>query len=214
MCSRFRPPSKDRLKRYFGVDADLDVPEEAWPGHAAPLIRRAGGGAGRELLAGAFGLVPRWAKDAKLGRSTYNARSETVASKPSFRDAWQRAQHCIVPADAIYEPDWRSGRAVATRIARADGAPLGIAGLWESRALPDGSLHTSFTMLTVNADAHALFSRYHRPRDEKRMVVMLPEDAYDAWLAADAAQSMAFMTRYPADALVAEAPPPVMNSLF
>ncbi|EGH18803.1 hypothetical protein Pgy4_38171, partial [Pseudomonas savastanoi pv. glycinea str. race 4] len=50
------------------------------------------------------------------------------AEKPSFRHAWRHAQHCIIPEVAIYEPDWRSGKAVATRIARADGELLGIAG--------------------------------------------------------------------------------------
>jgi putative SOS response-associated peptidase YedK len=215
MCSRYRPTSKDRLKRYFGVDAEAASPEDAWPGHAAPLIRRSqDAGGGREVVAGAFGLVPRWAKDVKSGRATYNARSETVAAKPTFREAWQRGQHCIVPADAFYEPDWRSGRAVVTRIARADGRPMGIAGLWECWRAPDGAILTSFTMLTVNADAHPLMRHYQKPDDEKRMVVILPDDALDAWLAASPAESRKFITCYPAEALTADAPPTVMDSLF
>lgn len=65
-------------------------------------------------------MIPHWATDANIGRQTYNARSETVASKPSFRDAWRKGQHCTIPADAIFEPDWRSGKAVPARIVRAD----------------------------------------------------------------------------------------------
>ncbi|WP_232826099.1 SOS response-associated peptidase family protein [Bordetella trematum] len=60
--------------------------------------------------------------------STFNARDDRVANAFTFRNAWRRAQHCIIPADAIFEPDWRSGKAVATRFTWADGAPLGVAG--------------------------------------------------------------------------------------
>ena len=70
----------------------------------------------REALVGRFGLIPHWSKDDKISRHTYNARAETVMEKPSFRDAWQKAQDCIISAQAIYEADWRIGKAIATRI--------------------------------------------------------------------------------------------------
>ena len=60
----------------------------------------------REALIGSFGLIPHWSKDNKIARHTYNARSETVAEKPSFRDAWKRGQHCIIPVQSFFEPDW------------------------------------------------------------------------------------------------------------
>ena len=104
-----------------------------WPGYASTFIRRP-----KEAAAGDFGLIPHWAKDEKGARRTYNARTETVAEKPSFRDAWRLVRHCIIPAEAIYEPDWRTGKAVATRIERADGRPMGIAGLWTGWNGPDG----------------------------------------------------------------------------
>lgn len=65
----------------------------------------------------------------------------------------------------------------------------------------------SFTMLTVNADEHELFKHFHKPRDEKRMVVILPEDQYDDWLGAPAARSMDFIRQYPAQLLMATADP-------
>ena len=148
----------------------------------------------REALLGSFGLVPHWATDTKIARQTYNARTETVASKPSFRDAWKKAHHCIIPADAIYEPDWRSGKAVPTRISRSDGQPMGIAGLWSWWKSPKGEVLHSFTMLTINADQHPLMNQFHKPNDEKRMVVVLPEHRYDDWLHADAQQSAASCT--------------------
>jgi len=104
--------------------------------------------------------------------------------------------------DAFFEPDWRSGNAVATRIASESGGPLGIAGLWSSWKSPKGVLH-SFTMLTINADDHELMCQFHKPVDEKRMVVILPTDSYDAWLKAKPEQSMDFMRQYPANQLLA-----------
>lgn len=144
--------------------------------------------------------------DTKITRSTYNARSETVDSKPSFRDARRNAQHFIIPADAIFEPDWRSGKAIATRIAHADGVPLGIAGLWSWWKSPQGEVLNSFTMLNINADAPPLLSLMHKPNDEKRMVVILPQERYGDWLRADAERSDDFMRPFPADELIAAAP--------
>ena len=159
-----------------------------------------------------FGLVPHWATDTKIARSTYNARTETVAEKPSFREAWKRGQHCIIPADAIYEPDWRSGKAIATRIERADGEPMGIAGLWSSWKSPKGETIYSYTMLTINAQDHELMRLFHKPADEKRMVVVLAPDSYKNWLEASAERSMTFMRQLPAELLVAPQAPTTAGS--
>ncbi|EIU3494371.1 SOS response-associated peptidase [Pseudomonas aeruginosa] len=169
MCSRYEAPTAAQLLDVFGVALKEPAKTELWPGYRGPFIRSAAGGDGLEAHAGVFGLLPFWAKDDKLARRTYNARSETVASKPSYRDAWKHSRHCIIPATAIYEPDWRSGKAVPTRISRADGGLLGIAGLWEHWRSPEGEDVLSYTMLTINADYHPLMSNYHRPTDEKRM---------------------------------------------
>ena len=159
------------------------------------------------LESGHFGLVPRWVKsasDAKL-RSTklVNARSETVTTSSNFRDAWLAGQRCIVPMMAFTEDDWRSGKAVPTRIARVDGKPLGVAGLWETWTGADGEVITSYTLLTVNANSHALISRYQQPGNEKRMLAILNEGAYDAWLSARPEKAKEFMRAYPANWLTA-----------
>lgn len=223
MCSHFESV-KDRqiLKCHFRLD---DVPDggkwDMWPGYLGPFIRRhefadVGDEAvsDREVLLGSFGLIPHWATDTKIARQTYNARSETVAVKASYRDAWKRAQHCIVPADAFYEPDWRSGKAVATRISRADGQPMGIAGLWSWWKSPKGDVLHSFTMLTINAESHSLMRQFHKPMDEKRMVVILPENRYDDWLCAGADDGADFLSVYPADALKADVPGPRNQALL
>jgi len=159
------------------------------------------------LRAGQFGLVPRWVKsasDAKL-RSTklVNAPSETVTTSNNFRHAWLDGQRCIVPMMAFIEEDWRSGKAVPTRIARVDGKPMGVAGLWESWTGADGETIVSYTLLTLNANNHALISRYQQPGNEKRMPAILNEGGYDAWLGARPEKAKEFMRAYPANWLLA-----------
>lgn len=141
-----------------------------------------------------FGLVPPWAKDLKIARHTYNARFETVAEKPSYRDAWREAHFAIVLADHFFEPCYETGHAVRWRIELASGEPMGIAGLWQRWRHPgDGQVLASFTMLTINADGHPVMSRMHKPDDEKRTPVVLPASSFDAWLGATSTQAPQFL---------------------
>jgi len=211
MCANYTPSTRDLLQQHFAVaPPDSDYAAETYPGAMAPFIRlpRADAVAGdRACALGMFGMVPHWA-DLKLARQTYNARSETVAAKPSFRNAWKRRQFCIVPAMSIYEPCYESGKAVRWEIAGANGSPLGIAGLWEYRQEgPNGLPLLSFTMLTINADDHPLMRRMHKPDDEKRMVVILRPEQYDAWLACETEDAADFLAQYPAGMLTAHPAP-------
>jgi putative SOS response-associated peptidase YedK len=210
MCSHYEGVRDAQvLRMVFQVEPPADLGKtDLWPGYPGLLIRRPrekdlGDDAvpDREALPGLFGLVPHWATDLKICSSTYNARSETVATKPSFREAWKRARHCIIPAQAIYEPDWRSGKAIPTRIERSDGRPMGIAGLWSAWKSPQGEWVHSYTMLTTNADTHPLMNQFHKPTDEKRMVVVLPESVYDEWLVATAERSEQFLAPFAAEGL-------------
>ena len=213
MCSHYQAvKNAERLERHFGVSSpatdELNIKSDMWPGYLGGFIRShpladVGDDAVplAEHLPGLFGLVPHWADSTKLTKSTYNARSETAAEKPSFRDAWKKSQHCIIAAEAIYEPDWRSGKAIPTRIETVDGSPLGIAGLWSSWKSDKGDIVHSFTMLTINATSHSMMQNFHKPADEKRMVVILPPARYEDWLEAKPAVSMEFMTPFAASAL-------------
>ena len=213
MCAPYEVPGSDRYTEFFKAPFPKGLfRSDIWPGYESAFIRRpqeanAGDEAvpNREAVRGIFGLVPHWSKDLKSAKRTYNARSETVAEKPSFRDAWRAGQHCIIAAATIYEPDWRSAKAISTRISHADGEPLGIAGLWASWRSPTGDTIHSFTMLTINADHHDLMKNYHRPTDEKRMVVIVPRSAYDDWLKATPGASMQYMQPFPAEHLTASA---------
>lgn len=210
MCSHYEAPETERLIAGYRVAPEGQFKIDLWPCYEGPFIRLRNDESAEEevpeleAVVGQFGLLPFWAKARSLGRNTYNARTETVATKPTYRIAWREAKHCIIPAAAIYEPDWRTGKSVPTRISRTDGGIMSIAGLWERWKTPDGELH-SYTMLTVNADDHALMQNFHKPGSEKRMVVILPNGLIQDWLRAPAERSMDFMRPYPADRLQAEA---------
>jgi len=142
-----------------------------------------------------FGLIPSWAKDDKISRHTYNARSETAAEKPSYRHAWRQSQVGLVLADNFYEPSYASGKAVRWKIELASGDPFGIACLWERWTDPaSGELVVSFSMLTVNADAHPVMRQFHKPGDEKRTPVIIAPELHDAWLSANPDQAADMMT--------------------
>lgn len=213
MCSNYEAVTRaDRLLAFFGVVRERDEPPTVvFPTGLAPFIRLAEPGSGqRRVDDGAFGLLPDFAKEIAYGRRTYNARSETVAALPSFRDAWRRRQRCIIPAESIFEPSYETGKAVRWRIFQPGDVPMGIAGLYTAWRDPeDGRQLFSFTMLTVNADGHPLMQRFHRPEDEKRMVVILDPSDYDDWLTCPPAETARFLRPWmkPLESHAAPLPP-------
>ena len=212
MCANYTPSRLDAISEHYGLERALfSTPAEAYPGYLAPIVRATRGvgdlGERVECVPAMFGMVPHWA-DTKLARQTYNARTETVATKPSFRNAWQRHQFCIIPAEHFYEPCYETGKPVRWRIAPAGPAPLSIAGIWEWRANgPDGLPLISFSMLTINADGHPLMGRFHKPGDEKRMLVLLEPQQVQGWLEGELANDEALYRPWPAEQLVAVADP-------
>jgi putative SOS response-associated peptidase YedK len=209
VCANYTPVRPERLRRSFGVEVSRDDwVAEAYPGNVAPIVC-AGGGApdARVGRLAVFGLIPPWSRDGRDFRRCYNARSETVAEKPSFRHAWRSCQWCVVPAEDFFEPRHEAGRAVRWRVASADGSPLAIAGLWERWCSPAGQVIGSFTMLTINADGHPVMGTFHAPGDEKRSVVLLAADEIDAWLCADTGQARALLRAFEASRVRAEPAP-------
>jgi putative SOS response-associated peptidase YedK len=195
MCANYAPTRPDRLRAVFGVSpARDDYVSDAYPGHVAPMI--VGAGALRRAELAVFGLIPAWSRDGKNYRQCYNARAETVGDKPSFRHAWRTRQWCVVPVDGFYEPEYSTGKAVRWRISPADDQPLAIAGIWERWRAPGGDWVSSFSMLTINADAHPVMRRFHAPGDEKRSVVLLPPARIDEWLTADEPSARALLTGF------------------
>jgi putative SOS response-associated peptidase YedK len=209
MCANYTPSKREAFSHHYGLErAIFDLPPESFPGYLSPILRESRELAGQaECVPAVFGMVPHWG-DMKLARQTYNARTETVATKPSFRNAWKRNQFCIVPAENFFEPNYESGKPVRWRIQHADERPLSIAGIWEWKANgPDDLPVLSFSMLTINADEHPLMARFHKPGEEKRMPVMLEPQQYQGWLEGALVNDPAVYRPYPADQLVAQADP-------
>jgi putative SOS response-associated peptidase YedK len=133
-----------------------------------------------ELVMLRWGLVPFWAKDPSIGNRMINARAETVAEKPSFRNAYKK-RRCLVLADGFYE--WRKEGDTKTPyfISLADGSPFAFAGLWENwnSKESDESLQTTAIITTAASDFMATL--HHR------MPVVLLPDQGERWLGGDTA---------------------------
>ncbi|MEZ5741041.1 MAG: SOS response-associated peptidase family protein [Burkholderiaceae bacterium] len=229
MCTNYVPSRGSRLTATLGLtDPGLAWRNEVWPGHLAPMIRRPHEPADdvAQIVPACFGLIPGWSRDGRNYRHCYNARSETVAEKPSFRHAWRRGQFCLVPADAFFEPNYESGRPVRWRIAQANGEPMSLAGIWDAWRRPDtanpgntapmgpadaatlaGEWLLSFSLLTINADGHDMMGRFHAPGDEKRSVVIISGADRQAWLNAPPEQARQ-MLRLPAPGQLVTEPAP------
>lgn len=104
---------------------------------------------GRRLDPLRWGLVPWWAEDLRIGNRLINARSETVAGQPAFRDAFRRGQRCLVPADGFYEWKKDPGGKTPHWIARPDREIFTFAGLWDRWKDGEGGQIRSFTILTT-----------------------------------------------------------------
>jgi len=192
MCGRFAlitPPV--RLARYFQATLDDGVEPEKRPSwNVAPTTQVLGLTAQRAaegddptrvLALFRWGLIPSWAKDAASGSRLFNARGETVSTKPSFRAAF-KARRIIIPADGFYE--WHkpsSGAKVPHYFTRADGEPLAFAGLaewWRDKSAPDAPPIHSCTIITTSASQD--MDGIH-----DRMPVILNPDTFDLWLDPD-----------------------------
>ena len=193
MCSNFEPIKRTQapwVKTHFGCELPAeDWRPEAYPTYPAPFIYLDEGKPRCELAQ--FGLVPHWATDKKkFGLKTYNARSETVHEKPSYRNAWKERRFGLVLVNSFYEPNWETGKAVRWRIKRSDRSPLAVASIWERIIDKDtGEIIFSFSMLTINADGHEVMKHFHKPEDEKRSIVILKDFEYLLWLNANQDQA-------------------------
>src|SRR5215471_14661200 len=123
-----------------------------------------------------WGLIPYWCEDPKGGRKPINAKAETVANLPMFRDAYAR-RRCILPVDGFFE--WNAIKGSKAKqpfaIAMRDGSPFGIAGIWENWKNPAGEWQRTFAVITV--PANELVGQIH-----DRMPAILRTAQYDRWL--------------------------------
>ncbi len=197
MCGRFTLhfPIEILAKIFALTDLSGLVPRyNIAPTQAAAVVRSTGSARRLDLLR--WGLVPSWAKDISVGSRMINARSESLSDKPAFRNA-VKFRRCIVPASGFYEWKAESSRKVPYYIHLSDGAPMGLAGIWEAWKTSESSSLETFTILTTSANP--LIASIH-----DRMPVILRPDSYGLWLNKDVKnpeQLQPLYSPYPADLL-------------
>jgi putative SOS response-associated peptidase YedK len=183
------------LEEYFALDdlvAAVEPHYNLTPGRAVAVVRDREGQ--RRLDALQWGLIPFWAKDATIGRRLVNARLDSVAAKPAFREAWQR-RRCLIPASGFYEWSEPQGGRKRPHFIRPAAEPLlALAGRWERWRTPTGEKLETCVIVTV--DANAQLAPIH-----DRMPLLIPRDAHALWL--DPGSSVADV------AALAERPPPL-----
>lgn len=178
MCGRYRLSHRKQLvEEYF----DSVSGEEEWsprynvaPIQPVPIVRQNPTQPIRELSLVRWGLIPSWAKDTSVAAQMINARSETAATKPAFRDALQ-FRRCLILADGFYE--WRRTGKVKQPYCFevAEGKLFAFAGIWERWKAPSGTMVETCSILTTTPNA--VTSAVH-----DRMPVILHPDNYDLWL--------------------------------
>jgi putative SOS response-associated peptidase YedK len=234
MCVNYTPTRKELLPSQFNAELkiDIDWKPEAWQDYLAPFIRHNQRGE-REALVGAYSMIPKQKIAPGLKRfSTMNARAETVGQLRSYAKPWREGQLCLVPMQHFFEPNYQSGKAERWRIGLNDMNDFAVAGLYREwrewrDPHPDRSqmndmqeasvvdengnlLSFSFTQLTINADDHGVMRRFHKPGDEKRSLVILHQDDYDAWLACrNPEQARTYLQLFPAEQMWAEPDPTI-----
>jgi putative SOS response-associated peptidase YedK len=203
MCGRARLSSDvSEIKLVFAVPPHRPTPNipANWntaPTEDLPVIRYDAKAGERSLDPMRWGLVPYWAKDLKIGYSTFNAKAEGIEQRPTFREAFAR-RRCLVALDAFYEWKKRGKDREPYAIARADRGLMAMAGLWENWRSPAGEWVRSVTIVTTAANA--LLAELH-----DRMPVIMDSDAWPIWLGEEPASVEGLkelLAPYPSEALI------------
>jgi putative SOS response-associated peptidase YedK len=201
MCGRFTltidPTALQEAFPWAAIPDDLSPRYNIAPSQPVPVIPNTGENA---LVMYKWGLIPSWSKDPSIGERMINARAESLAEKPSFRNAYRR-RRCLILSDGFYEwkqnPDLKIKQPMYIRL--KNGSPFAFAGLWEAWQAPDGSEIRSCTIITTSPNS--LLQAIHN-----RMPVILPPGAYQEWLTTEdrpPAQLDYLLVPYPAEEMLA-----------
>ena len=171
MCGRYSltaSPAELAQRFEFEFDSDTEAVSQRYNIAPTQQVLTVVGGESRQARFMRWGLIPRWAKEASTGRPLINARAETVAEKPSFRDSLKR-RRCLVLADGFYEWQKRGDTKRPMRIVMRSGEPFAFAGLWAEWKDPAGSTIESCAIITTEAN-DLLRPLHHRmPSSDRRI---------------------------------------------
>ena len=220
MCVNYTPPQLARLLKMAGMSSTvvIDYPRETWPMYRAPVFfaidtpeerARAEPWQQFRIDPAYFGLIPRWTKESLAQvltkKRVTNVRSETIATKASYRAPWRECKFALIPMQNFYESyygpekDWE--HPVRSEIFRRDRELFTVAALWERSIVPEsGEIILSFSTITINATGHPLMGRFHAPDDEERQQVVIPPELRDEWLRlTNAEDASRFFTAMPVE---------------
>ena len=207
MCGRFTVRSNPNvIAKEFGLSGILDlIPHyNIAPTQLVAAVRSLDGT--RELARLRWGLIPPWATELSIGSRMINARSETVATKPSFKKAFQ-SRRCLVVADGFYEWQKTDDKKQPFFIRLKSDQPFGFAGLWERNDRTGQPVETC-TIITTTANEMMV------PLHE-RMPVIIPPEQYDLWLdpeVKDVQQLERLLQPFPSDEMTAYPVSTLVNS--
>lgn len=198
MCGRYSiTTAPEALARLFGTVGpvpNLPPRYNLAPTQDAPVVRR--GRDGLRLTLVRWGLIPSWSKGPDARFAMINARADTLAAKPAYRNAF-RDRRCLVPADGFYEWQVVPGGKQPMRIVRPDRQPFAFAGIWERWSpAPDQPAIDSFAIVTTDANDRL------RPIHDRMPVILDPAD-WGAWIDGPAEAVGHLLRPAPEDALVA-----------
>lgn len=228
MCVNYITVSRQICFDWFQtpIEVSEDWRDEVYQDRNAPIIIHDTQGR-RKGLVGSYGFVPqrhrpfktltpveeralaegREVKRKRIPMSTMNARAEEVGSKVNYKRFWLQQQLCIVPACAVFEPNWETGKHERWAINLASQEPFGLPGMWRTWEEEDGSLVHAFTHFTLNADDHPLLNRFHSDAEKRGVAILRPEH-YDDWLSSKNPEfARALIELYPAGELDAQPAP-------
>jgi putative SOS response-associated peptidase YedK len=210
MCGRFTlTADTEELKKAF---PDYSFPPQSAPrfniAPTQPILAMANDGQNTADFF-VWGLIPSWSKDPEIGNRLINARSETLAEKPSFRGSY-KYKRCLIFADGFYEWKTQPGMKVKTPyfIRLESGLPFAFAGLWDEWNSPEGSQIKSATIITT--EPNSLMANLHN-----RMPVILPPHAYAQWLDREPQKPetlQQLLLPFPADQMTAHPVSTLVNS--
>lgn len=161
----------------------------------------------RKIVEMQWGLVPHWAKDGSIANKLINARSETIAEKPSFREPF-KSRRCLIIADGFYEWQAKDGAKKPWFVFMKDKRPFAMAGLYDRWRNNEGKVITTCTIITTEAN------EFMKPLHHRMPVIIGPRD-YDLWLdpaEKDTAKISALMKPWGAGTMDAHEVSPVVNS--
>jgi len=195
MCGKYILAQAAKAERAMAIERgrwQYPVSYRVLPTEQVPVVVAESGERTATMMR--WGLIPYWAEGVPLKASTINARVERIASAPSYRDPWLRAQRCILVMGGFYEPHLNEdGTRDPFFVRLTDREVFGVAGLWDRSRRQDGAYVFSCTLITV--PANRLLGEIHNAK--QRMPAILAEGDHGTWLSGDARAARGVLGSYP-----------------